>query len=114
MLKVDEYPWEDWESTRSFLHQQSDEYRCAFLNGSGLAKEPRWVVDVMDWWLKPIDFSALDDLIDKMFSEHPGKVAAAKTKPQLAGWFVGQIVKTDRALDPKIVKSRIEEKINEL
>src|SRR6266511_1078144 len=39
------------------------------------------------------DLGAIEKVVDDIISANPDKVAQAKAKPQLAGWFVGQVMK---------------------
>jgi aspartyl-tRNA(Asn)/glutamyl-tRNA(Gln) amidotransferase subunit B len=39
------------------------------------------------------DSGAIETMIDEIIAQNPDKVAQAKAKPQLAGWFVGQVMK---------------------
>ncbi len=40
------------------------------------------------------DLGAIEKVIDEIMSANPDKVAQARAKPQLAGWFVGQVMKS--------------------
>ena len=39
------------------------------------------------------DLGAIEKVVDDIIAANPDKVAQAKAKPQLAGWFVGQVMK---------------------
>jgi aspartyl-tRNA(Asn)/glutamyl-tRNA(Gln) amidotransferase subunit B len=39
------------------------------------------------------DLSAITALVDEIVARNPDKVAQAKTKPAVVGWFVGQVMK---------------------
>jgi len=39
------------------------------------------------------DLSAIEKLVDEILRRNPDKVEQAKSKPALAGWFVGQVMK---------------------
>jgi aspartyl-tRNA(Asn)/glutamyl-tRNA(Gln) amidotransferase subunit B len=39
------------------------------------------------------DLGAIEKVVDEIIAANPDKVAQAKAKPQLAGWFVGQVMK---------------------
>jgi len=55
--------------------------------------DPRAVVETRG--LKQVtDTSVIEKAVDDVMAANPDKVAAAKLKPQLAGWFVGQVMKT--------------------
>jgi aspartyl-tRNA(Asn)/glutamyl-tRNA(Gln) amidotransferase subunit B len=54
--------------------------------------DPRAVVETRG--LKQVtDTGAIEKAVDAVIAANPDKVAAAKAKPQLAGWFVGQVMK---------------------
>src|SRR6478736_4452431 len=40
------------------------------------------------------DLGAIEKVVDDIIAANPDKVAQAKAKPQLAGWFVGQVMKS--------------------
>ncbi|HEY0283005.1 MAG TPA: Asp-tRNA(Asn)/Glu-tRNA(Gln) amidotransferase GatCAB subunit B, partial [Rhizomicrobium sp.] len=40
------------------------------------------------------DTGAIETAVDAVIAANPDKVEAAKAKPQLVGWFVGQVMKT--------------------
>jgi aspartyl-tRNA(Asn)/glutamyl-tRNA(Gln) amidotransferase subunit B len=39
------------------------------------------------------DLSAIEAIVDDIVARNPDKVAQAKAKPTVAGWFVGQVMK---------------------
>jgi aspartyl-tRNA(Asn)/glutamyl-tRNA(Gln) amidotransferase subunit B len=39
------------------------------------------------------DLSAIEAIVDDIVAKNPDKVAQAKAKPTVAGWFVGQVMK---------------------
>src|SRR6188768_3822732 len=54
--------------------------------------DPRGIVESRG--LKQVtDLGALEKAVDEVIAANPDKVAQAKAKPQLAGWFVGQVMK---------------------
>ena len=58
------------------------------------------------------DTGAIEAAVDEVIAANPGQVEKAKAKPQLAGWFVGQVMKaTGGKANPqavnKIVKDRL-------
>jgi aspartyl-tRNA(Asn)/glutamyl-tRNA(Gln) amidotransferase subunit B len=73
--------------------------------------DPREIVESRG--LKQVtDTGAIEAAVDKVIAENPDKAAAAKAKPQLAGWFVGQVMKaTGGKANPAavnaVVKSRL-------
>ena len=73
--------------------------------------DPRAIVEQRG--LKQVtDTGAIEKAVDAVIAANPDKVAAAKAKPQLAGWFVGQVMKaTGGKANPAavnaILKSRL-------
>ncbi len=58
------------------------------------------------------DTGAIEKAVDEIFAANPDKVAAAKEKPNMAGWFVGQVMKaTGGKANPKTVNQIIREKL---
>jgi aspartyl-tRNA(Asn)/glutamyl-tRNA(Gln) amidotransferase subunit B len=39
------------------------------------------------------DLSAIAAIVDEIMAQNPDKVAQAKAKPTMIGWFVGQVMK---------------------
>jgi aspartyl-tRNA(Asn)/glutamyl-tRNA(Gln) amidotransferase subunit B len=73
--------------------------------------DPRAIVEQRG--LKQVtDTGAIEKAVDAVIAANPDKVAAAKAKPQLAGWFVGQVMKStggkaNPAAVNAILKSRL-------
>ncbi|HSC18961.1 MAG TPA: Asp-tRNA(Asn)/Glu-tRNA(Gln) amidotransferase subunit GatB [Rhizomicrobium sp.] len=65
--------------------------------------DPRAIVDARG--LRQVtDTSAIEAAVDAVIAANPGKVEEAKKKPNLAGWFVGQVMKqTGGKANPKTV-----------
>ncbi len=40
------------------------------------------------------DTGAIEKAVDAVIAANPDKVAAAQAKPQMVGWFVGQVMKS--------------------
>lgn len=58
------------------------------------------------------DTGAIEAEVDKVIAANPDKVAQAKEKPTLAGWFVGQVMKaTGGKANPKAVNEIIRAKL---
>src|SRR6188768_820492 len=54
--------------------------------------DPRAIVEARG--MKQVtDTGAIEKIVDDIIAQYPDKVAQAKAKPQLAGWFVGQVMK---------------------
>jgi aspartyl-tRNA(Asn)/glutamyl-tRNA(Gln) amidotransferase subunit B len=52
------------------------------------------------------DTGAVEKAVDAVIAANPDKVAAAKAKPQLVGWFVGQVMKaTGGKANPAVVNA---------
>jgi aspartyl-tRNA(Asn)/glutamyl-tRNA(Gln) amidotransferase subunit B len=74
--------------------------------------DPRLIVEQRG--LKQVtDTGAIEKAVDAVIAANPDKVAAAKAKPALAGWFVGQVMKaTGGKANPAavnaILKSRLD------
>ena len=51
-------------------------------------------------------------MIDEIVAANPDKVAQAKAKPQLAGWFVGQVMKASGGkANPQAVNDLLKAKL---
>ncbi len=58
------------------------------------------------------DTGAIEAEVDKVIAANPDKVAQAKEKPNLAGWFVGQVMKaTGGKANPQAVQALVREKL---
>jgi aspartyl-tRNA(Asn)/glutamyl-tRNA(Gln) amidotransferase subunit B len=54
------------------------------------------------------DTAAIDEAIEAVVASNPDKVAELQTKPKLAGWFVGQVMKrTGGKANPQVVNERL-------
>jgi aspartyl-tRNA(Asn)/glutamyl-tRNA(Gln) amidotransferase subunit B len=55
--------------------------------------DPRALVDARG--MKQVtDVGAIEKVVDEIIAANPDKVAQAKAKPQMVGWFVGQVMKS--------------------
>ncbi|MCF6273543.1 MAG: Asp-tRNA(Asn)/Glu-tRNA(Gln) amidotransferase subunit GatB [Rhodobacteraceae bacterium] len=62
--------------------------------------------------LQVTDTGAIEAAVDEVMAANPDKVAAAKEKPSMAGWFVGQVMKaTQGKANPKVVNEIIRKKL---
>ena len=60
------------------------------------------------------DTGAIEAAVDAVMQANPDKVAAAKAKPSMAGWFVGQVMKaTQGKANPKVVNEIIRAKLQD-
>ena len=58
------------------------------------------------------DLGAIEKAIDEVIAANPDKVAQAKEKPKLAGWFVGQVMKaTGGKANPQSVNELLSKKL---
>ncbi|MEL6478016.1 MAG: Asp-tRNA(Asn)/Glu-tRNA(Gln) amidotransferase subunit GatB [Pseudomonadota bacterium] len=58
------------------------------------------------------DTSAIEAVIDEVIAANPDKVEQAKTKPTLAGWFVGQVMKASKGkANPQAVQEIVKTKL---
>jgi aspartyl-tRNA(Asn)/glutamyl-tRNA(Gln) amidotransferase subunit B len=58
------------------------------------------------------DAGAIETAIDAIIAGNPDKVAAAKAKPAMLGWFVGQVMKTTAGkANPQTVNALLREKL---
>ena len=59
------------------------------------------------------DTGAIEAAIDEVIAANPDKVEQVKTKPKLAGWFVGQVMKaTSGKANPQLVNEILAKKID--
>ena len=73
--------------------------------------DPRAIVDARG--MKQVtDTGAIEKVIDEIIAANPDKVAQAKAKPQLAGWFVGQVMKASGGkANPQAVNDLLKAKL---
>ncbi|MEM1288648.1 MAG: Asp-tRNA(Asn)/Glu-tRNA(Gln) amidotransferase subunit GatB [Pseudomonadota bacterium] len=73
--------------------------------------DPRQIVD--DRGMKQVtDTGAIEAAVDQVIAANPDKVEQAKAKPNLAGWFVGQVMKaTGGKANPQAVQAMVREKL---
>src|ERR1700722_11276915 len=58
------------------------------------------------------DLGAIEKVIDQIISANPDKVAQARAKPQLMGWFVGQVMKSSGGkANPQAGNDRLKSKL---
>ncbi|MET0605427.1 MAG: Asp-tRNA(Asn)/Glu-tRNA(Gln) amidotransferase subunit GatB [Beijerinckiaceae bacterium] len=58
------------------------------------------------------DTAAIEKVIDEVIAANPAKVAEAKAKPTLAGWFVGQVMKASGGkANPQAVNDLLKSKL---
>jgi aspartyl-tRNA(Asn)/glutamyl-tRNA(Gln) amidotransferase subunit B len=58
------------------------------------------------------DLSAIEKVVDDIISANPDKVAQAKAKPQMVGWFVGQVMKSSGGkANPQAVNDLLKDKL---
>ncbi|MBW8903879.1 MAG: Asp-tRNA(Asn)/Glu-tRNA(Gln) amidotransferase GatCAB subunit B, partial [Bradyrhizobium sp.] len=58
------------------------------------------------------DVAAIEKVVDDIIAGNPDKVAQAKAKPQLIGWFVGQVMKSSGGkANPQAVNDLLKSKL---
>jgi len=58
------------------------------------------------------DFGAIEKMVDDIVAANPDKVAQARAKPQLIGWFVGQVMKSSGGkANPQAVNDLLKAKL---
>jgi len=58
------------------------------------------------------DMSAIERIVDDIVAKNPDKVSQAKEKPQLVGWFVGQVMKASGGkANPQAVNELLQKKL---
>jgi aspartyl-tRNA(Asn)/glutamyl-tRNA(Gln) amidotransferase subunit B len=59
------------------------------------------------------DLSAIETLVDEILRRNPDKVAQAKAKPAMIGWFVGQVMKSSSGrANPQTVNDLLKTKLD--
>jgi aspartyl-tRNA(Asn)/glutamyl-tRNA(Gln) amidotransferase subunit B len=59
------------------------------------------------------DTSVIEAAVDKVIAANPDKVEEVKTKPKLAGWFAGQVMKaTQGKANPQAVNAILKRRLN--
>ncbi len=73
--------------------------------------DPRAIVEARG--LRQVtDASAIEKIVEEILVANPEKVAQAKTKPTLIGWFVGQAMKASGGkANPKAVNDLLKRKL---
>ena len=58
------------------------------------------------------DLGAIEKVVDDIIAANPDKVAQAKAKPALIGWFVGQVMKSSGGkANPQAVNDLLKAKL---
>ena len=73
--------------------------------------DPRAIVEQRG--LKQVtDLSAIEKLVDEIIAKNPDKVEQVKAKPNMLGWFVGQVMKASGGkANPQAVNDLLKKKI---
>jgi aspartyl-tRNA(Asn)/glutamyl-tRNA(Gln) amidotransferase subunit B len=73
--------------------------------------DPRMLVETRG--LKQVtDLGAIEKVVDDIIAANPDKVAQARAKPQLMGWFVGQVMKSSGGkANPQTVNDLLKSKL---
>src|SRR4051794_12941712 len=73
--------------------------------------DPRTLVDTRGM-RQVTDLGAIEKVVDDIIAGNPDKVAQAKAKPQLVGWFVGQVMKSSGGkANPQAVNDLLKSKL---
>ncbi|MGQ0485103.1 MAG: Asp-tRNA(Asn)/Glu-tRNA(Gln) amidotransferase subunit GatB [Hyphomicrobiales bacterium] len=74
-------------------------------------KLPEEIIEERGFWQEN-DADAIEKAVDDIVAANPGKVAQAKAKPSMLGWFVGQVMKaTGGKVNPETVNRMLREKL---
>ena len=58
------------------------------------------------------DTGAIEAAVDEIIAANPDQVEKARAKPKLAGWFVGQVMKsTGGKASPQVVQQLVKDKL---
>ena len=73
--------------------------------------DPRALVDSLG--MKQVtDLGAIEKVVDDIIAANPDKVEQARAKPQLMGWFVGQVMKSSGGkVNPQAVNDLLKAKL---
>jgi aspartyl-tRNA(Asn)/glutamyl-tRNA(Gln) amidotransferase subunit B len=73
--------------------------------------DPRAIVEARG--MKQVtDLAAIEKVVDDIIAANPDKVAQARAKPQLMGWFVGQVMKSSGGkANPQAVNDLLKSKL---
>ncbi|MEG9861981.1 MAG: Asp-tRNA(Asn)/Glu-tRNA(Gln) amidotransferase subunit GatB [Parvularculales bacterium] len=59
------------------------------------------------------DMSVIEAIVDEVIASNPDKVAQVQNKPQMLGWFVGQVMKSSKGkANPQSVNGLLRQKLN--
>jgi aspartyl-tRNA(Asn)/glutamyl-tRNA(Gln) amidotransferase subunit B len=73
--------------------------------------DPRAIVEARGM-AQVSDLSAIGRVVDEIIARNPDKVAQAKTKPAVIGWFVGQVMKASAGkANPNVVNELLKSKL---
>ena len=73
--------------------------------------DPRAIVETRGM-AQVTDLSAIAAIVDEIIAQNPDKVAQAKAKPAMVGWFVGQVMKASGGkANPSAVNELLKRKL---
>src|SRR5207237_6341044 len=73
--------------------------------------DPRALVEIRGME-QVTDVGAIEKVVDDIIAANPDKVAQARAKPQLVGWFVGQVMKSSGGkANPQAVNDLLKSKL---
>jgi aspartyl-tRNA(Asn)/glutamyl-tRNA(Gln) amidotransferase subunit B len=74
--------------------------------------DPRVLVETRGM-VQVTDLSAITAIVDEIMAKNPDKVAQAKAKPAMVGWFVGQVMKASGGkANPNAVNELLKRKLD--
>jgi aspartyl-tRNA(Asn)/glutamyl-tRNA(Gln) amidotransferase subunit B len=86
-------------------------FELMFEDGLDQGKDPAMIIE--EKGLKQVtDTSAIEAAVDEVIAANPDKVAQAKERPKMAGWFVGQVMQaTGGKANPQAVNQLVLSKL---
>ena len=88
-----------------------DVFELMFEDAAYRGQDPAQIVEEKGL-VQVSDSGALEKLVEEVIVANPDKVAQAKAKPKLAGWFVGQVMQASGGkANPQLVNKIIKEKL---
>ena len=89
-----------------------DVFELMFEDGPDQGKDPAVIVE--EKGMKQVtDTGAIEAAVDEVIAANPDKVAQAKERPKMAGWFVGQVMQaTGGKANPQAVNRLVLEKLD--
>ena len=118
---IDDYDLSSYDSNILVSEKETADYFEAAAENSNPKLVCNWVIGELFSVLNkinktiedcPIDLSEIESVIDKIIEKNPDQVNALSEKPNLIGWFVGQVMKeTQGKANPKTVNEILGKKL---